>query len=543
MVKAPAAAEASALVTPVKVRKPRSKEGAAEAKAAATMTSEEWKKLQVGMVEAWPQPGYMAQPMPGRSHTNYRNETYEYITRWMAETKISYRPHAKSPGSKSHLRYEKYSKATTVREALEIGSFPQDWCWDYERGYIKVEGPVRSEPIDIVQCTDTNALTEVDRVIYRWYNKELAKNLGLDYKDLFGTSDPSILRAHRLVAQREARSRLEAAEREGRRISDDDVLATLKQWAFIKNAARSNVIPEGQEWVWSDTLGLIRDRLGSIHTTPATKLYPEVVQLLVKWLNDRLPQEASTFRFTSINLNCNYAARLHRDGNNFGASFIKAFGDFTGGNLKYWPEDDKGTDLENLPEAKSVSLDIGSGPNGGLALFNGNSGHAVEDFQGTRYSIVYFTLGCHDRAVQEERSFLWRMGVPFPSVDEERHTILRKPRGYGARPPATPMRDTRPTVLHFKNSDLEAREFVPRPLQKVEPLHPAGRGQAASSEQQISPAKGAKPAAKAKAAAATKVRKQHLKRAGAGSAPLFGSGPASSGDLSPSMAAAAIVVE
>mmetsp|Transcript_26075 Transcript_26075/g.77929 ORF Transcript_26075/g.77929 Transcript_26075/m.77929 type:complete len:521 (+) Transcript_26075:75-1637(+) len=513
MVKAAAPAEASALVTPVKVKKPRSKEGAAEAKAAATMTTEEWKKLQVGMAALWPAPAYMATPMPGRSATNYRDETYELVTRWTAETRISYRPHAKSPGSKSHIRYEKYSQARTVGEALEMGTYPADWCWDFERGFIKVEGPVRAEPIDIVQCVDTGSLTEVDRVIYRWYNKELAKNLSLDYKDLFGTSDSSILRAHRLVAQREARQRLEAAEREGRRISDEDVLTTLKAWAFVKNAARSNVIPEGQEWVWSDTLGLIRDRLGSIHTTPPTKLYPEVVQILVKWLNDRMPSEAAGFKFTSINLNCNYAARLHRDGNNFGPSFIKAFGDFTGGRLNYWPEDDKGTDLEGLPEAKAVHLDIGCGPEGGLALFNGNSAHSVEAFQGTRYSVVYFTLGCHDRAGQEDRDFLQRLGVSFPSPAEERYAILRAPRGYGARPPATPMRDARPAVLFWKSGDLESRGFAPRPLQKVEPLHPAG----AEQQQQASPAKSAsKAAAKAKAAASGRVRKQNLKRPGTG---------------------------
>jgi len=513
MVKSPAAAEASAIVTPVKVRKPRSKDGAAEAKAAATMTLEEWRKLQAGMSEQWPAPGYMATPMPGRSHTNYRDATYELVTRWMAETRISYRPHAKSPGSKSHLRYEKYAQARTVGEALELGSFPADWCWDYERGFIKVEGPVRSEPIDIVQCTDTNALTEVDRVIYRWYNKELAKNLSLDYRDLFGTPDSSILRGHRLVAQREARRRLEEADREGRRISDEDVLSSLKEWAFIKNSARSNVIPEGQEWVWSDTLGLIRDRLGSIHTTQATKLYPEVFQILVKWLNDRIPPEAAAFRFTSINLNCNYAARLHRDGNNFGASLIRAFGDFTGGRLNYWPEDDKGMDLESLPEARAVHLDIGGGPEGGLALFNGNSAHSVEDFQGTRFSVVYFSLGCHDRAPQEDRDFLQSLGVPFPSPSEDRHTILRAPRGYGARPPATPMRDTRPAVIFWKASDLEALPFNPKPLQKVVPLHPAGLRDA-PKEQQGSPAeKASKPAAKAKAgASAGKVRKQQLKR-------------------------------
>ena len=54
----------------------------------------------------------------------YQQKTYEIVTRWTAETKIAYRPHAKAPGSKSHIRYEKYARAKTVGEALKLGSLP-----------------------------------------------------------------------------------------------------------------------------------------------------------------------------------------------------------------------------------------------------------------------------------------------------------------------------------------------------------------------------------------------------------------------------------
>lgn len=445
------------------VRTPRSNAGAAEAKAAAKMTSEQWRKHQVGMAEKWPPPDYMASNWEGRSHTNYRDETYAFITRWMAETKISYRPHAKSPGSKSHLRYERYARAKTVLQALKLGSFPEDWCWDYERGFIKVEGPLREDPIDITQCTNETKLTEVDQIIYRWYNKELAKKLGLNYNDLFGTSDSSILRAHRLVALREAKKRLADAAKAGRSVSDEDMKATLQAWAFVKNAARQNVVPKGHKWVWSDTIGLIRDRNGNTHATPPTRLYPEVVQLLVKWLNDRLPREAAAFRYTSLNLNCNYPARLHRDGNNFGPSCIKAFGDFTGGELNYWPDDDRSCDLEELPKDKKVQLHIGGGPKGGLVLFNGNSAHSVEPFEGNRYSVVYFTLGSHMKAPAEDRAYLEALGLPLPSEDEDRFRLLRAPHGYGERNAAgerkTPTRGqgSELAVRFFRNKDLVPR--------------------------------------------------------------------------------------
>merc|ERR1719277_1517077 len=186
------------------------------------MTSEQWKALQVGMAEKWPQPAYMAQAGKG-GHTCYRDETYELITRWTAETKISYRPHAKAPGSKSHVRYEEYSQATTVAQA-----------------------PVRDEPLDPSRITEDTALTDVDRAICRWYLRELAKKYGLKVEDLKvgkGGGETLMMRAHRLVAQREAKNALEAAKKEGRKVTEQEVLTTLKSWAFAKNPNRTNVNP------------------------------------------------------------------------------------------------------------------------------------------------------------------------------------------------------------------------------------------------------------------------------------------------------------
>eukprot|EP00747_Dinoflagellata_sp_TGD_P162056 gnl/TRDRNA2_/TRDRNA2_179232_c0_seq1.p1 gnl/TRDRNA2_/TRDRNA2_179232_c0~~gnl/TRDRNA2_/TRDRNA2_179232_c0_seq1.p1 ORF type:complete len:698 (-),score=165.19 gnl/TRDRNA2_/TRDRNA2_179232_c0_seq1:183-2276(-) len=449
---------------------------AEEAKAMAKMTKEEWQKLQEGMDVKYPKPAYMANPRPAGERGAYRDETYALVTRWHADTQLSYRPHAKAPGSKSHVRYEWYMKATTVGEALKLGSYPIDWCYDYEHGFIQVapDADIRDEPIDMSKVEDESTLTDVDVAIYRWYRRELATQLGLNYKDLgvaLGSGETTLMRAHRLVAQREARKRLEAARSEGRRITNEEVNRTLHEWAFARNTTRQNVLPNGQNWVWSDTLGLLRDRTGDIHLTPATKSYPEVVELLTKWLKDRLPAEAAKkFVFTSLNLNCNYAARIHRDGNNFGPSMIAAFGDFSGGELNYWPEDDKGLELEDLPADKSVSLKLGSG----LALFNGNSAHSVNDFEGSRYSVVYFTLGCHAKCPPDTRDELIKMGVPFPAKDEEPRNLLRGPRGYGdsaKRKPATPQAQSElPAVRYWSYEELESQEFVPEPYTPMKEL-------------------------------------------------------------------------
>eukprot|EP00419_Tripos_fusus_P051497 CAMPEP_0172818578 /NCGR_PEP_ID=MMETSP1075-20121228/14006_1 /TAXON_ID=2916 /ORGANISM="Ceratium fusus, Strain PA161109" /LENGTH=488 /DNA_ID=CAMNT_0013658953 /DNA_START=42 /DNA_END=1505 /DNA_ORIENTATION=- len=440
---------------------------------AATMTTDEWRTLQVGMKELWPQPDYMRVPHPGnKGHTSYRDETFELVTRWMDETRISYRPHAKAPGSKSHVRYEEYSRATTVGEALVLGSWPADWCWDFERGYIKAEGPFRDEPLDPSLVPEGYELTDVDNAVMQWYRRELAKKYGLELKELTeGKGNESIImRVHRLVATREARRILAECNNENRRVSDADFELVLSHWGFARNVTRQNVMQKDVKWVWSDTLGLLRDRTGDIHLTEATHGYPQVVEVLSRWLTDRLPPEARDFSWTSFNLNKNYAAKIHRDGNNFGPSMIAAFGDFTGGALKYFTFDDGKVDLDELEAKKDQAheLDLKNG----LALFNGNTAHSVNDFQGTRFSVVFFTLGCHAKMKQADREKLQSMGVKPPKADEDPFKIISAPLGerasrrYSNVP--TPLRTQLPP---FRFWDKESLVAAPRQTQSGEAAH------------------------------------------------------------------------
>ena len=101
----------------------------------------------------------------------------------------------------------------------------------------------------------------------------------------------------------------------GRQLSDADVLAVLSRWSFRPNKNRQNVLPEGADFVYSDTLGLTRDRKGTVAVDAYTRQLPNVFRFLGKWIKQRRPVElAHDFPFTSISLNYNYAARLHRDG-------------------------------------------------------------------------------------------------------------------------------------------------------------------------------------------------------------------------------------
>jgi len=164
----------------------------------------------------------------------------------------------------------------------------------------------------------------------------------------------------------------------------------------------------------------------------------------------------------SFNVNKNYAAVIHRDGNNFGPSMISAFGDFEGGALNYYPHDDGKIDLQKLEKTKSKAqnLDLKNG----LVLFNGNNAHQVDSFEGTRFSIVYFTLGCHAKMKQEDRARLSKMGVPTPKEDENPFCIISAPNGqrsdkkYAALlAAATPMKKrVLPPSMFWKKSVLAA---------------------------------------------------------------------------------------
>ena len=103
----------------------------------------------------------------------------------------------------------------------------------------------------------------------------------------------------------------------GAAIGDDKVLRVLRRWEFSKNESRANVIPSDATFVFSDTLGLVSSRTGGVFVSRITKRYPAVFELLSSWVRQAWPL-SPRFPFTSISLNFNYAARVHRDSNNAG---------------------------------------------------------------------------------------------------------------------------------------------------------------------------------------------------------------------------------
>jgi FkbM family methyltransferase len=106
-------------------------------------------------------------------------------------------------------------------------------------------------------------------------------------------------------------------------------------------------------------------------SAPCVK-YPKLYQLLLDYGKELNPN----FRFGLITLNKNFKCNPHHDKKNQGITMIKAFGDYTGG------------DLCIEKNGKTVKIDIRKEP----FYFNGSETlHWVDDFEGERYSVVFYT--------------------------------------------------------------------------------------------------------------------------------------------------------
>ena len=73
--------------------------------------------------------------------------------------------------------------------------------------------------------------------------------------------------------------------------SDDSAPNALCLWGFMRNTNRVNVLPEGESWVYSDTLGLVMKRASQSPGIPnATVDHDAFFQLLSRWMRSRQPE-------------------------------------------------------------------------------------------------------------------------------------------------------------------------------------------------------------------------------------------------------------
>eukprot|EP00929_Paragymnodinium_shiwhaense_P070491 TRINITY_DN35696_c0_g1_i2.p1 TRINITY_DN35696_c0_g1~~TRINITY_DN35696_c0_g1_i2.p1 ORF type:complete len:1151 (-),score=194.30 TRINITY_DN35696_c0_g1_i2:189-3641(-) len=247
-------------------------------------------------------------------------------------------------------------------------------------------------------------------------------------------------------------------------IGDEQLYAVLQLWAFRPNSNRKNVIPEGQPSVSSDTLGLQKVYDGrQVSIANATLAYPNVTKLVNRYFRDNaLAADGSGFGYTSISVNEGFAARRHRDGGNEGPSMTKAVGAFEGGRLLYWPDDDGGPAVADLPWAERTCLDSATE----FVLFDGKRAHEVEPFCGQRMSFVFFTQDRWSAALPEQLQQLRELGFPVPTLRMmvEMRAALPEPLGYGARGRGSSGSSTpvRPRQLLKRSSSASA---APKPEQ------------------------------------------------------------------------------
>ena len=140
-------------------------------------------------------------------------------------------------------------------------------------------------------------------------------------------------------------------------------------------------------------------------------------------------------------VNKNYLSAMHVDKGNVGRSYIVGVGDFSGGDLwvhrqkyqlKSCAQSYTPTELAGLLRPSSNGYVRGwdfpweeriAGESEALQVkdkwhaFDGNMPHCTLPYQGTRYTLIYFTQRSHHQIDKKSREFLTRkIGFPFPPM-------------------------------------------------------------------------------------------------------------------------------
>jgi len=105
------------------------------------------------------------------------------------------------------------------------------------------------------------------------------------------------------------------------------------------------------------------------------KKYKDCFEISKKLFNEYSPEP--DFKWTTIQYNFNQKSAKHKDKRNIGESYIIGLGDYEGGRLKVWNNENE------LPEYVDIKNKF--------FKFNGAKlYHETEDFTGTRLSLVFF---------------------------------------------------------------------------------------------------------------------------------------------------------
>eukprot|EP00975_Prorocentrum_lima_P036238 7623934-Prorocentrum_lima.AAC.1 len=96
---------------------------------------------------------------------------------------------------------------------------------------------------------------------------------------------------------------------------------------------------------------------------------------------------------------------------------MAVFGDFTGGELKVWPDDTRQLTPDRLPDHQATSIDVRHK----LLLFDGTKAHQALPAQGTRFSVLWYTTAGWKRMTREAHTTLQRLRF-VPPQDQDHYT-------------------------------------------------------------------------------------------------------------------------
>ena len=86
---------------------------------------------------------------------------------------------------------------------------------------------------------------------------------------------------------------------------------------------RAKARPEGEKWIFSETLGIVKPLVGDIQISQCSLAYPSMALLLNQFLLCNMStSQKRDFKWTSISVNQGFAARRHRDTGHVGPSMI-----------------------------------------------------------------------------------------------------------------------------------------------------------------------------------------------------------------------------
>ena len=172
--------------------------------------------------------------------------------------------------------------------------------------------------------------------------------------------------------------------------------------------SRPNVAPEGSTngGVRGMCLGLVYGLGGQgMKVSKVSEAFPALTKFVNVAVAASLPGQddptVKPFTWTSLQLNYNYAARKHVDGNNLGPSAIIALGEHAGGEL--WTEN------KGVLDARGV-----------WRYFNGTKLHETQPFEGTRISVIAFTHNACDELTEGLATDLKELGFTAGGTDRQR---------------------------------------------------------------------------------------------------------------------------